>query len=70
MDKLISRLVISLICHRIGVKRHQLFRFAGQDNDAWYFFRRTTLWKLTDEGCHESRLGLNYILNAAAKEVK
>lgn len=70
MDKLIGRLVVLLICHRIGVKRYQRFRFAGQDNDSWYFFGRTTLWKQTDEEYHESRLGLNYLLSAAAKEVE
>ena len=70
MDKLIGRLVVLLICHRIGVKRYQRFRFAGQDNDAWYFFGRTTLWKQTAEEYHESRLGLNYLLSAAAKEVQ
>lgn len=70
MNNLISRLVILLICHRIGVKRHQRFRFAGQDNDAWYVFGQTRLWKLTADGTRESRLGLNYLLSAAAKEVQ
>lgn len=70
MNKLISRLVILLICRRIGVKRHQRFRFVGQDNDAWYVFGQTRLWRLADEGCRESRLGLNYLLSSAAKEVQ
>ena len=69
MDKLISRLVILLICLHFGVKRHQRFRFAGQDNDAWYVFGQTRLWEFTDKECHESRLGLNYLLSSAAKEV-
>ena len=69
MDNLISRLVILLICHRIGVRRHQRFRFAGQNNDAWSVFGQTRLWRLDTDNCRESRLGLNYLLNAAVKEV-
>lgn len=70
MDNLIGRLVILLICQRFGVKRYQRFRFAGQDNDAWYFFGQTTLWKQTAEETRESFLGLNFLLSVAAKEVK
>lgn len=69
MDNLIDRLVILLVCRRLGVKRYQRFRFAGQDNDAWYFFGRTTLWKQTVNGYRESCLGLNYLLGAAVAEV-
>lgn len=70
MDNLIGRLVILLICRRIGVKRYQRFRFTRQDNDAWYFFGQTTLWKQTAEETRESRLGLNYLLSTAVKEVE
>lgn len=70
MDNLISKLVILLICRRFGVKRYQRFRFAGQDNDDWYFFGDTTLWRQSLDNYRESRLGLNYLLNAAVAEVE
>lgn len=70
MDNLICRLVVLLVCRRIGVKRYQRFRFAGQDNDAWYFFGYTALWKQTVDDYRKSRLGLNYLLSAAVAEVE
>lgn len=69
MNNLISRLVILLICRRLGVKRHQRFQFAEQNNDAWYVFGQTRLWRMADEGCRESRLGLNYLLGLTAEDV-
>lgn len=70
MDNFVRRLIIFLICRRLGVRRYRLFQFDDQLDDSWYYFTRTFLMKVTVDGTRPSNLSLMLIMHARVKAYK
>ena len=70
MDNFVRRLIVFLICRRLGVRRYRLFKFDDQLDDSWYYFTRTHLMKTTDDGTRPSNLSLAYVMYASVETKK
>lgn len=67
-----KRLIISLICKKLGVKTRELFRFTNQKKKDIYYFSSTELRKF-EPGSDDSVLsdvGLNWLLSDECKVTK
>ena len=67
---MLNKLIIFLLCRKLGVKRFQSFRFANQRSKTdYYMFDRNCLLKyVSDEDCfRQSSCKLNWLLDDNCK---
>ena len=68
---MLNRLIIFLIRKKLGVKRHEYFRFDNQasETDA-YYFSGNNLMKISDHGMRQSNCSLSWLLNDDCKIIR
>lgn len=66
-----KRLIIFLIRRRLGLRKHQTFKFANQKNkDAMYYFTSTGVVKIYGTKTKRSNVSLNWLLDDECKIIK
>lgn len=65
MKLFLRKLIIYLICKRLGIKRHQTFRFSNQKSESeYYWFTDTRLRKMREDSHEEdAHVSLNWLLH-------
>ena len=58
-----KRLIIFLICKRLGLKKNELFRFVNQCEQSVYYFTETCLMKVKYGQAMRSGVSLNWLLD-------
>lgn len=65
------RFIIFLIRMKLGVKKHQTFRFDNQKSKTdTYYFTATHLLKIEGCGIREANVSLNWLLDDKCKIIK
>lgn len=61
----LRKLIIFLICKKLGIKRYQEFQFDNQKSEfEYYWFNNDSLMKMRVDGvAEESHVSLNWLLN-------
>ena len=61
----IRKLIISLLCKKLGVKKFQAFQFVNQRSEfEHYWFTNYSLRKVREDGlCEDAHVSLNWLLN-------
>lgn len=64
-----ARVVIFLVRKRLGLKKHEPFRFEGQKSDNIYYFTSTNIMKIERGTVIPSGVSLNWLLDKECKVI-
>lgn len=65
-----NRLIIYLIRKKLGLKKHEHFRFANQKSKDVYYFTSTNLMKIWAFGTDKSGVSLSWLLDPECEIIK
>lgn len=68
-----KRLIIFLIRRRLGLKKHQMFRFANQsveNAESIYYFGKDDIYKIEKGKTRPSSVSLHWLLNDKCQLIK
>lgn len=67
----LNKIIIFLLCKKLGVKKHEKFRFTNQRSKTeYYYFNDEMLCKNTRYGVERSTVSLNWLLDPECVIVK
>lgn len=67
---MINRIILYLICRKLGIRKFQEFRFANQKTNATYWFTHDGISKHWNGETTLSHVSLNWLLNPECEIVK
>lgn len=66
----LRKLIIFLLCKKLGVKKFEHFQFTNQKTDATYYFGDVAVFKDTGINVEYSRVSLNWLLDPECRITK
>lgn len=58
-----KQLIVFLIRRRLGLKKYEVFQFAGQKSNALYYFKGDDVMKVYNGTTEPSSVSLHWLLN-------
>lgn len=58
-----KQLIVFLVRRRLGLKKHEVFTFAGQKSNALYYFTEDDVMKMYNGTTEPSSVSLHWLLN-------